>query len=80
MFCFISANWKAKPLIDRTTVVNLIANTKTKNGLTIKAKLDENSYQKGIKISDDALASINIQTDLFHGEWNYVIRPQTHKN
>ena len=76
MFCFISANWKARPLIDRSTVVNLIANTKTKNGLTIKAKLDENIYQKGIKIPDDVLASVNIQTDPFHGEWNYVIHPQ----
>ena len=51
MFCFISANWKARPLIDRVTVVNLIANTKTKTGLTIKAKLDETIYQKGIKIT-----------------------------
>ena len=55
MFCFISANWKAKPLIDKATVVNLIANTTTKNGLTIKAKIDENIYQKGIKISDKEL-------------------------
>ena len=75
MFCFISANWKARPLIDRATVVNLIANTKTKSGLTIKAKLDENIYQKGIKIPDDALKSINIQSDQFHGEWNYIIHP-----
>ena len=76
MFCFITANWKARPLIDRATVVNLIANTKTKNGLTIKAKLDETIYQKGIKVPDDIFASVNIQTDPFHGEWNYVIHPQ----
>ena len=77
MFCFISANWKAKPLIDRVTVVNLIANTKTKNGLTIKAQLDENIYQKGIKISDAELEKINITRSDFHGEWNYAIHPQT---
>ena len=75
MFCFISANWKAKPLIDRATVVNLIANTKTKNGLTIKAKLDENIYQKGIKVSDEDLEKINITRSDFDGEWNYVINP-----
>lgn len=80
MFCFISANWKAKPLIDRVAVVNLIANTKTKNGLTIKAKLDETIYQKGIKISDEELENINIVRSDFHGEWNYIIHPLTHKN
>lgn len=77
MFCFISANWKAKPLIDKATVVNLIANTTTKNGLTIKAKIDENIYQKGIKISDKELKKIIITRSDFHGEWNYTIDPQT---
>jgi len=62
-------------LIDRATVVNLIANTKTKNGLIIKAKLDENKYQKKIKISDEELAKTNITKSDFHGEWNYIIHP-----
>lgn len=75
MFCFITSNWRAKPLIDRATVVNLIANTKTKNGLIIKAKLDTNSYQKKIKISNEELAKINITKSDFHGEWNYIIHP-----
>lgn len=76
MFSFISKNWRGKPLIDRTTVVNLIGNTKTKSGLTIQAKLDENIYVKGIKISDEELASIYIEKDIFQGEWNYKIYPQ----
>jgi len=76
MFSFISKNWRGKPLIDTATVVNLIGNTKTKSGLTIQSKLDENIYVKGIKISDEELDSINIETDFFHGEWNYVIYPQ----
>jgi hypothetical protein len=76
MFCFISQNWRGKPLIDRATVVNLIGRTSTKTGLKIKAKLDENEYQKGIKVSDEELASISIERDEFHGEWNYTISPQ----
>jgi len=75
MFCFITANWKGKPLIDRATVVNLIANTKTTKGLTIKAKLDETIYKKGIVISEEELQKINITKNDFHGEWNYVIHP-----
>ncbi len=76
MFSFISKNWRGKPLIDRATVVNLIANTRTNKGLSIKAKLDENIYEKGIKISDKELAKVNIYRFKFHGEWNYKISPQ----
>ncbi|MBM4276105.1 MAG: hypothetical protein FJ134_16865, partial [Deltaproteobacteria bacterium] len=31
---------------------------------------------KGIKVSDDIMDSLNIQKDLFHGEWNYTISPK----
>ncbi len=75
MFSFISKNWRGKPLIDTATIVNLIANTKTKTGLQIKARLDTKHYEKGIKISDKELAKINLLKDTFHGEWNYVISP-----
>jgi hypothetical protein len=73
MFCFISKNWRGKPLIDRATVVNLIGKTSTKAGLQIKAQLDENEYQKGIKVSDEALAALALEKNVFHGEWNYKI-------
>jgi len=75
MFSFITKNWRGRPLIDRATVVNLIASTKTKEGLTIQARLDERIYQKGIKISDEELASVNMKANKFHGEWNYSISP-----
>lgn len=76
MFSFISQNWRGRPLIDSASVVNLIANTKTKSGLQIRAKLDERSYQKGIKISDEELASVSLKKEKFHGEWNYKILPK----
>ncbi len=75
MFCFISKNWRGKPLIDTATIVQLISNTTTQKGLLIKAKLDEKQYQKGIKISDKELKEVNLQKDEFHGEWNYKITP-----
>lgn len=75
MFSFITQNWRGKPLIDRATVVNLIGNTRTDKGLEIKARLDEKTYQKGIKVSDKEFKSINIERDEFHGEWNYKILP-----
>jgi len=76
MFCFITQNWRGKPLISRQTVVELIANTTTKSGLTIKAALDENDYQTGIKVTDQELAKVNLKNNKFHGEWNYYIKPQ----
>ncbi len=75
MFCFISKNWRGKPLIDTATIVQLISNTTTKKGLTIRAVLDGNEYKKGIKILDAALKNINLEKDEFHGEWNYKISP-----
>ena len=75
LFCFITKNWRGKPLIDRATVVNLIGSTKTKTGLTVKAVLDENHYEKGIKVSDEELDAVKLEKDAFHGEWNYKIYP-----
>ncbi len=76
MFCYISMNWRGKPLISRQVVVNLIGNTTTKTGLKIDAELDENNYEKGIKISDEQLAEVNLHKDDFQGNWNYIIKPQ----
>jgi hypothetical protein len=76
LFSYISKNWRGKPLINRETVVNLIANTKTTKGLTVSAVLDQNNYKKGIKVTDKEMAGININGDKFHPEWNYTITPK----
>jgi hypothetical protein len=49
--------------------------TSTKNGLQVRCQLDTDTYPKGIKISDELMANINIERDSFHGEWNYTISP-----
>lgn len=75
MFCFISQNWRGKPLITRQAIVQLIANTNTKKGLQIKAALDERTYDTGIKVTDAQMAALKLVKNEFHGEWNYVIYP-----
>ena len=77
LFCFITKNWRGKPLVSHETIVNLIASTTTQTGLTVQAELDTNSYETGIKVSDDELAEINITPHDFHGEWNYTIAPRS---
>ena len=76
MFSYISENWRGRPLITKETVVKLISGTRTKKGLEIRSMLDENIYEKGIKITDDEMTRINIVKSKFHGEWNYKILPQ----
>jgi hypothetical protein len=73
--CHISQNWRGRPLLTHDVVVSLIANTNTRAGLTIKAKLDKRPYPTGIKVSDADFDAINLAPDPFHGNWNYVITP-----
>ena len=75
LFSYISQNWRGKPLISHEVVVNLISATKTKAGLEVKCALDENEYPKGLKVTDQQMASLNIKRKKFRGEWNYSIRP-----
>ena len=76
MFCYITKNWRGKPLRSRAVIVNLIGGTTTKEGLRIQAELDTDLYRTGIRISDEQLAEVQLQRATFHGEWNYTIAPQ----
>jgi hypothetical protein len=76
LFAFITMNWRGKPLVSHVAIVQLIASTTTTSGLAVSCQLDENDYEKGIKVSDDEMASLNVKPDSFHGEWNYTIAPR----
>ena len=79
MFSHITQNWRGRPLVSHEVIVNLIANTRTRAGLKIRAELDRGRYPTGIKISDAELASLNLKLDSFHGDWNYTISPTRKK-
>ena len=74
LFSFITMNWRGRPLISHEVIVNLIASTKTRSGLKVRADLDNADYPKGIIVSDDDFDAIKIDRDDFHGDWNYRIR------
>jgi hypothetical protein len=76
LFCHITQTWRGKPLTSRETVVELIASTTTKTGLTVRCALDTRDYPKGIKVSDAEMTALNIKGDTFHPEWNYTISPR----
>jgi len=73
MFAFISKNWQGIPLESTSVIVNLIGSTTTTKGLSIRCVLDENTYERGIEVTDDEISSIHILCDEFHGDWNYTI-------
>ena len=80
LFSYISQNWRAKPLVSYRTIVELIGATTTTTGLSVRCELDHRSYPKGIRVSDEDMAELNIHRDQFHGEWNYTIKPQKPRN
>ncbi len=78
LFAQISMNWRGQPLTSHEVIVNLIAGTTTRTGLTVRAELDDTLYPKGIKITDPEMRDLETQhltRHDFHGEWNYAVRP-----
>ena len=73
MFCDITQTWRGKPLTSRETVVELIASTTTRTGLTVRCELDTRTYPKAIKVTDAEMATLNIKGATFHPEWNYTL-------
>ena len=75
LFCFITKNWRGRPLTTYEVIVNLIASTTTKTGLVVRAAIDPHEYQTGVEVTDEELARLQITPSKFHGEWNYTIKP-----
>jgi hypothetical protein len=75
LFSFITQNWRGKPLVSYAVILNLIAATTTTTGLTVESYLDTTTYPTGQKITGAQLATIQIERDPFHGEWNYTLHP-----
>jgi transposase len=78
LFSHISMNWRGRPLTSHEVIVQTIAATTTRTGLTVGAELDTSAYPKGIKISDRQMKDLEqreLRRHQFHGEWNYDLIP-----
>ncbi len=73
MFSYITINWRGKPLRSYETIIELIGNTRTRNGLKINTDIDTGIYEKGKVITDEQLKNVNLIRNEFHGDWNYTI-------
>ena len=76
MFAFISKTWAGERLETFETVVQLIASTRTKTGLKVRARLDKRDYETGVAIDDDTFAEINLRRHDWHPNWNYTVSPR----
>ncbi|MGW1364931.1 ISAzo13 family transposase [Streptomyces chartreusis] len=76
LFSAITMNWRGRPLTSYEVIVQSIAATTTRTGLTVHAELDPGRYPTGVKISDAELNAVPLTGHAFHGEWNYTVHPQ----
>ena len=73
-------NWRGRPLTSHDVIVNSIAATTTRTGLTVHAELDPGTYDTGIKVTDRDIDALPTDRHRFHGDWNCTLRPQPHDN
>ena len=64
LFSFITQNWRGRPLVSHQTIVNLIARTRRRARLIVKAALDTNQYETEIKVSDEELGGTAVYNDM----------------
>jgi hypothetical protein len=75
LFSQITLNWRGRPLTSHQVIVDLITNTKTATGLSVRAVLDTGQYPTGISYSDKDIAALPLVRHDFHGDWNYTLLP-----
>ncbi len=75
LFSQISINWRGRPLTSYETIISLIAATSTSTGLKVYSRLDEGTYETGIKVTNKQIAALNLHRHDFHGDWNYTVAP-----
>jgi Rhodopirellula transposase DDE domain/Helix-turn-helix of DDE superfamily endonuclease len=75
LFSHITMNWRGRPLTSHDVVINSIAATTTRTGLTVRARLDDGTYPTGVKVSNAQMAALPVSRHPFHGDWNYTLHP-----
>lgn len=75
LFSQISRNWAGHPLRSLSILLGFIRGTTTDKGLRVEAELDRTIYQKGIKVSQQEMAALNIRRRRRCPELGYTIKP-----
>jgi hypothetical protein len=75
VFSQISNNWAGTPLRSLAIMLSYIRGTTTHTGLVVDAELDSTLYDKGIKVPDKEMTTLNLRRRRLCPNLNYTIRP-----
>jgi len=75
LFSQISRNWAGHPLRSLPVMLRLIRGTTPTTGLTVEAMLDPTVYVKGIEVTNQEMAAVNLRRRRLCPDLNYTIRP-----
>lgn len=73
LFRHITMNWRGRPLTSHEVIVQSIAATTTRTGLSVHAELDTGAYPTGEQIDDAQIQALPMTRHRFHGDWNYTL-------
>lgn len=76
LFSEISKTWAGCPLRSFDIVLQYLRETTTQTGLRVSAHLVTQVYQKGLEVTDEVMATLNIVYHTICPQWNYTIRPR----
>ena len=75
----ISMNWRGRPLTSHDVIVQSIAATTTRTGLSMHVELDTTTYPTGVKIPDTQMKALHDTGAPYHHDWhpkwNYTLNP-----
>ena len=70
----ITLNWRGLPLTSHQVIVDLISNTTTATGLTVRCVLHTGAYPTGVRYTKKDIDTLPITYHDFQGAWNYTVR------
>ncbi len=76
LFSEITKTWAAVPLDSLEVLLAGIEETTTETGLSVEAHLIERAYATKIRVSDEEMALLVIESHATCPQWNYTIRPR----
>ena len=73
LFIEISKNWAGRPLLSWELILNYIATTTTKSGLSVTSHMLDADYPAGVKITDQEMADLRLTTRQHLPKWKGTI-------
>jgi hypothetical protein len=68
-------NWAGKPLRSLNVMMGYIRGTATTTGLSIIARLDDETYPKGQKVTREEMDQLSLNHHDVCPQWNYTLSP-----